>query len=166
MPGSHAPAPERFASKIEVQPNGCHHWTRALNDYGYGVFQLARGKSIQSHIYAWMLAHGGRRPPKGKTLDHRCHDPKVCLGGPTCPHRRCVNADHLRVRSRASNAMAGNSRAAKNKVKTHCPFRHAYSPDNTTITGNRRKCRTCARLRARAKRRGITYAELLLEQAA
>lgn len=33
--------------------------------------------------------------PDGMPLDHKCHtDDKLCAGGPTCPHRPCVNPDH------------------------------------------------------------------------
>jgi hypothetical protein len=135
-------------------------WTACTNEYGYGVFHLRKGGSIQAHIYAWMLAHDGARPPAGMTLDHSCHDPKACPGGRTCPHRRCCEPTHLVVKTRGANALAGNSQAALNKAKTRCPAKHPYDDVNTGYSGGRRHCRTCKRERAQAKRLGITLAEL------
>lgn len=40
-----------------------------------------------------------------------------------------------------------------NRFKTHCPKKHQYDDENTTITKDgRRRCKTCAREYARAKR--------------
>jgi hypothetical protein len=150
---------ERFRAKLARQPDGCLHYTGAVNDYGYGVFQLEPGKTIQAHIFAWMLAHDGERPPAGMTLDHVCHDPKACPGGVACPHRRCCDDRHLAVKTRGDNAMAGNSRAAHNKAKERCPADHLYDDANTGRRGGRRYCRACARIKARAKRLGLTFEE-------
>jgi len=35
--------------------------------------------------------------------------------------------------------------AERNRQTTHCPKGHAYSPENTYLTGGRRYCRTCRR---------------------
>lgn len=37
-----------------------------------------------------------------------------------------------------------------NASKTHCPRSHPYSPENTYRDSKGRRCRTCARLRARS----------------
>lgn len=154
---------ERFRDKIVVQADGCHMWTACTNKYGYGVFQIKPRLSIQAHIYAWMLAHDGERPPKGTQLDHMCHDPDVCTLGNDCPHRRCVRLDHLAVATPQENTLRSNAASTLNRAKTHCPRGHEYNDVNTCYSGGRRKCRVCARERAYAKAHGVTVDELLAE---
>ncbi len=35
--------------------------------------------------------------------------------------------------------------AAERKARTHCPQGHEYTPENTDVYGNERRCKTCRR---------------------
>lgn len=150
---------DRFRAAVTVQPDGCHRWSAAVNEYGYGVFQVEPKRSIQAHIYAWMLAHDGQRPPAGQQIDHLCHVAEECHLGNRCPHRRCVNPEHLAVKTPRANTLRSNAPSAHNAVKERCPKGHAYDEANTCRRGGRRYCRACTRIKARAKRLDLTYEE-------
>jgi hypothetical protein len=82
--------------------SGCWHFTGTTNSRGYScVGSGKRGKSILGHRLA-VLARDGQIPD-GMTVDHQCHDSQTCRDDADCPHRRCVNPDHLRVMSNADN---------------------------------------------------------------
>jgi hypothetical protein len=54
------------------------------------------------------------------------------------------------------NNLRGNTVAAANAAKTHCPKGHEYTEDNiywTTSLG--RQCRACEKLRVRPSRRRV-----------
>jgi hypothetical protein len=78
----------------------CHPWNGTITDQGYGQ----AGSSRSAHLEAW-LAAGNPRPKPGQHLDHTCCWKSDCNGGSLCPHRRCVNARHLRVVSARDNVM-------------------------------------------------------------
>ena len=61
-----------------------------------------------------------------------------------------MNPDHLEPVTRGENLHRG---AHRNKVKTHCPQGHEYTPENTYVWGDRnfRQCRTCTRERGRKR---------------
>lgn len=83
----------RFASKVVVLSNGCWEWSSGLFSTGYGAFKM-RGQNRRAHKVLWVWENGP--VPDGMNLDHICHGPK-CVGGVECPHRRCVNPEHLRA---------------------------------------------------------------------
>lgn len=90
---SEAATAARFWAKVDKgDPAGCWRWT-ASGVHGYGQFSVA-GALILAHRYSWELL---RAPiPAGLTLDHLCHTNSTdCPGGKSCPHRACVNPDHL-----------------------------------------------------------------------
>ncbi len=65
--------------------------------------------------------------------------------------------EQMRIRRPAKGIGAGGV----NKAKTHCPYKHKYTPDNTAYSkdGKHRFCRTCARIngaRQNLQRYGIT----------
>lgn len=62
----------------------CVPWPGKLSDEGYGPYRIVYNR------------HKGA-VTKGLMLDHACHSraPGGCPGGKTCPHRACVNPDHL-----------------------------------------------------------------------
>ncbi len=81
-------------------------------------------------------------PPRGYVLDHLCHKRDECDGGPTCPHRRCVNPQHVELVTHQVNTLRGCGRAAKFAVQTRCPRDHLY---DITYRNGRRGCLTCKR---------------------
>lgn len=155
------PAIERFMSFVEVQDNGCWYWTGNLNTDGYGVFSFGN-KSVRAHRASFEFFRGPI--PEGLQIDHQCHDPKVCSGGVNCPHRRCVNPNHIEpatviqnrseARGRTNTPPAIAASLAERRARTACRNGHEYNADNTRIDPKSgwRCCRICNTARAREKR--------------
>ena len=129
---------ERFWAKVD-RGSGCWIWTGYTDRDGYGLFVLAPGRTVRAHRFAFELEHGQDRLPKGEPLDHLCHDPRTCTGGPGCPHRPCVRPSHLKLTTIRENG----SRSIQ-KAKTHCKRGHEFTEANTYVKGNgTRMCRAC-----------------------
>lgn len=151
---------ELLLRHIEVQPNGCWWWTRAINKKGYGDCGF-RGSIWRAHRVSFTIHKG--EIPAGLDLDHICHKPSECPGGVTCPHRRCVNPDHLEPVTRGdnngkerscNNCGCGVEEAAKKRrARTHCKRGHEFTPENTYTRNSMRTCLTCKRERKKEKRR-------------
>jgi hypothetical protein len=94
---------ERFDSKWLVDSTtGCHVWQDHLIN-GYGQFRLRKGKQVQAHKFAYERARGP--VPGDLVIDHICHPiDGSCAGGTDCPHRRCVNPDHMKLETRGDNS--------------------------------------------------------------
>jgi hypothetical protein len=108
------------------------------NNKGY-VARWYDGRLEQVHRIAWIKAHGPI--PSGQEVDHQCGT------------RNCVNVDHLRLLTHRENLLAGDTLAAKNAAKTHCPKGHPYDAANTyTTRAGKRQCRACSRARKRARK--------------
>lgn len=140
---------ERFWSKVEVVPGSCWTWTAARNKAnGYGWFSF-RGAPTVAHRVAWTLVHG--EIPEGMEIGHRCHDEDLsCAGGPSCPHRACVNPGHLEPMTHRANCRNGERGRSKNA----CRRGHALSAGNTMVTTRgTQECRTCRRERRLARDR-------------
>lgn len=130
---------DRFWAKVDVRgPDDCWLWTAYKSKYGYGSFKPANDVSpVMAHRWAYECVT--RQPiPQGLTLDHLCRV------------RHCCNPRHLEpvtvsVNVERSSLMESVHR--RQKVRTHCPHGHPYSPENTrvrTIKGRpARVCRTC-----------------------
>ena len=61
-----------------------------------------------------------------------------------------MNPDHLEAVTHRENVLRGQSLAAENVAKTHCPHGHAYDEENTYVKmipggGRWRICRACGR---------------------
>jgi hypothetical protein len=84
--------------------------------------------------------------PAGMEIDHTCHKKSECKLDDLCPHRRCVNPDHLEAVSKSVNVKRSN---AGKKLASHCKKGHAYTAENTrtvkSTKGDYRLCRTCVR---------------------
>ncbi|MBM9509987.1 hypothetical protein [Actinacidiphila acididurans] len=80
-----------------INENGCWIWQRALNPEGYGMGTFARLGHPGHHLAHRVLYQEKHGPiPDSILLDHTCHTNDTdCQGGPTCPHRQCVNPDHV-----------------------------------------------------------------------
>ena len=135
--------PPHFWAKVRVLDNGCWEWT-AVCGGGYGHFSIKR-KPIGAHRWAYEQLVG--QVPKSLQIDHLCHNSETCLGGVTCPHRRCVNPNHLDIVTPRENTLRGNTLPALNAQKSHCPRNHLYDERNTRLYRGKRHCRACARMR-------------------
>lgn len=105
---SPVPSPyARFMAKTQRLPNGCWEWTGATKETGYAAFGLD-GAVVRAH--RWVYEVFGASVPEGLVLDHVCHTRDLsCPGGDECPHRRCVNPDHLEPVTRLENTRRGRS---------------------------------------------------------
>lgn len=126
------PWPERFWKKVE-KSNGCWEWTASKDPHGYGTVRNDK-KTLGAHRVSYELIVG--KIPDGLDLDHLCRNPG------------CVNPAHLEPVTHRENVRRGNA-GLHCAIKTHCPHRHEYTPENTAIYDDGlRRCRECRRLRA------------------
>lgn len=123
----------RFIKHLVPQDDGCIYMDTALNIDGYAKFGWEGGD--RGSRYAWFRAHGAI--PEGMQVDHICRV------------RRCVNVEHLRLLTPRNNTLIGDTPAARNLAKTHCPQGHPYSPENTRVYKRHRTCITCSRAKFR-----------------
>ena len=111
----------------------CWFWLGRLNG-GYGQISV-NGKLRPSHVYMYEVCVG--LVPLGLQLDHLCRVP------------RCVNPQHLEPVTSRVNSLRGESFAAKNAAKTHCPRGHEYTAENTGRAGPNgrgRYCKACRKI--------------------
>jgi hypothetical protein len=119
----------------ETTPDQCWLYMGPQTKAGYGRITVD-GVCVFAHRYAYELLVGPI--PEGKHIDH------VKARG--CTHHNCVNPAHLEPVTRRENILRGDSPAAKNARKTHCPKGHAYDDQNTYVRADgERDCRTCKR---------------------
>lgn len=142
---------DRFIEKTQISEthsyNGtpCIDWTAYLNEDGYGTFKVA-GKVLKAHRFSYEQFVGPI--PTSLQIDHLCR------------RRNCVNPDHIEPVTSGENSRRGETIAAANLCKTHCPKGHAYEGDNLYLyPDGRRECRTCSqeykrRYEDRRKERG------------
>ena len=155
------PSPEgRFWEKVQ-KTDSCWLWQGA-NSRGYGQISWF-GKQVMAHRVSWEMFHG-RPVPDGLQVDHLCHDPHTCAGGVDCPHRRCVNPEHLEAVTPWENKRRSDTWDHLGKMhaaKTHCPHGHEYTPENTyrNPSSGYRTCIECQRRRERARRRRDQHRE-------
>lgn len=145
---------DRLSEKVDrsAGPDGCWPFTDRLTAQGYGRIRTGGvgSPSIGAHRAAFMLANPGVESPEA--IDHRCHDPRVCAGGPQCPHRRCCNPAHLAASTFVENSSIGRQ---STRIRSHCINDHEYTPENTYVWVSPRgkKSRRCRKCNTEAQRR-------------
>lgn len=143
------------AHRPELGP--CWPWQGSVDGGGYGMFREPDKENMsRSHIVSYVIAQG--LVPGGLELDHICHNPNTCHLGKSCPHRRCVNPDHLEAVTALVNRGKGRSRSGevtreRMALITHCPQGHPYNESNTAIVNGKRRCVECNRKRSEDWRR-------------
>ncbi|MBT2427227.1 HNH endonuclease [Streptomyces sp. ISL-112] len=142
---------ERFAAKTTPGPipsgldTPCLLWPEtSLDRDGYGRFWVD-GRVVPAH--RWSVEQHRGPIPAGLELDH------------TCSVRRCVAEDHLEAVDHRTNVLRSTGPSAINARRTRCVHDHdltdpanvhvAYPPSHPN---GMRKCRVCARTRARRTR--------------
>jgi hypothetical protein len=138
------PTYQEFLARTVLLANGCRipvgiKTRKPLPTvHGYSrVTILGRGRL--AHRLCWELANGP--VPDGLDLDHLCRN------------RACCEVSHLEPVTRQVNLLRGETIAARNAARTHCPAEHEYTPENTQMKDGTRQCRQCDRDRHRIKPR-------------
>jgi len=116
----------------------CWLWAEPLRA-GYGMIKNEGGRPVGAHRVVYELLVGPI--PDGLHLDHLCRV------------RNCVNPTHLEPVTRRENILRGESFAAANRAKTHCPQGHEYNGMNTRVSqSGKRHCRPCDTWRTAERR--------------
>jgi hypothetical protein len=142
---------DRFWKHIEISPTGCWIWTGKKYPNGYAEFWRKKAPCIYRRTSAHIVSyeHFVGPVPKGMILDHTCHNSdQSCAGGKTCPHRACVNWQHLEPVTHIQNCQRG-----VRPRRTHCPQGHPYAGGNLHISlRNGQVHRQCVECRERHQR--------------
>jgi len=129
----------RFWRNVEFRPGDCWSWKGHVSDKGYGRFGTWNPPpGVKRLRYAHRFAYEDSIGPipEGLTIDHLCRT------------RDCVNPLHMEPATFVDNAMAGNCVGVLNRMKTHCPKGHEYTPENTKRVPSNpgsRYCKACHR---------------------
>jgi len=138
----------RFWQKVAVpvEPDGCALWLGKPNHDGYGSFKVKAGREVLAHRFAYEFLIGPI--PVGMTLDHLCHTNDLsCFAGPECPHRLCVNVNHLEPVTWLENVRRSHGRMPRT---TECRSGHPYTDETTKHVGRKRICLICKRAAEKA----------------
>jgi hypothetical protein len=107
----------------------CIEWQGSRNQQGYGR-RFVEGRNQRVHRLVWIEANG--LIPEGMELRHTCDNPS------------CYNLEHLLLGTRADNMRDRTERGRDpNRIKTHCPFGHEYTQENTYVYNGKRSCKQC-----------------------
>lgn len=119
----------------------CWLWTTtASTSNGYPQFRCGE-RMVLCYRFSYEQVVGP--VPEGLQLDHLCHNEHpTCAGGPDCPHRKCVNPDHL-------EPVTNNENQGRRVGMHYAPMcrngLHSMNDDNVRVTSTGiRVCRTCS----------------------
>jgi hypothetical protein len=134
------------ANIVAKTASGCWVW-RLIDAYGYGRVFVG-GREYKAHRF--VFEYFARPIPVGLDLDHLCPTrDETCPGGRTCPHRACVNPDHLEPATRAENTRRGRSLAVAVVRSGECINGHPLEDEviggDGPSAGRRKPCNACAR---------------------
>lgn len=122
----------------------CLLWRGYRGPHGYGYLMMERKKVL---VHRAMIESLSGPIEAGLTVDHLCHT-RDCQGGPSCPHRACVEPTHLEVVTTRENLLRSNTPAYRHSIKTHCHVGHELTPENVYRNKKgHRYCRACRRPR-------------------
>jgi hypothetical protein len=97
-----------WAAAVVALESGCAVYGSGTRTDGYRRVQVA-GRGAYVHRIA-LVAALNRDIAPGMQVGHKCHDEAAargeCRGGRSCPHRACVNPDHLYEQSEHDNWLA------------------------------------------------------------
>lgn len=148
---------QRLAS-MDHPEGECWPWTGYVNKYGYGGLGVSNTHgAANAHVRSY-THHKGPVPP-GFEVGHACHDQDLsCRKVQKCPHRACVNPDHLVLQTRSENLRA---RHLSDRCKRGL---HEMTGGNVRFRSGWRRCKACEHKTRReryARRRamGATSAE-------
>ena|SRR5688500_17958024 len=132
--------PPRFWEKVNqdgpaVLDSPCWVWT-AWTTGGRRPYGMTRDgqRRILAHRWAWQIVNG--EIPAGHQVDHLC---RTTL---------CVRPSHLEAVTPRENFLRSTGAGAVAVREGRCSRGHEFTNDNTYVypSGQRRKCRACARL--------------------
>ena len=130
--------------RVDVENRGhdtpCWISNRSQNGWGYTKINVI-GRTLATHRVAYEEYVGPI--PVGLDLDHLCRQ------------RECCNPHHLDPVTRRENDLRGDTFAARNAAKTHCPRGHALTDGNlipSNLKRGSRACLTCHRNRMSDRR--------------
>ncbi len=130
----------RWWSKVDMG-DGCWEWKGTVvqrpGGLPYGQFKEL-GRRHRAHRFAYELLVGPI--PTGLVIDHLCRN------------TLCVNPAHMEPVTNAENIARGDAPSAVAKRRSRCAAGHPYSAENTLMEGTIRRCRACAREKARRAR--------------
>lgn len=127
-----------WSERKTVDPvSGCWVWTGPVNNNGYG-----KVGNTYVHRLSYAVAKGPI--PAETEIDHLCRN------------RRCFNPEHLDAVTHTENVR----RSPRTGSATHCAHGHQYVVVGFWMTGGRRRCKECRRLRERPGFRPIDREEV------
>lgn len=132
---------EKIESRITVNDSGCWVYpTKNSDDYARISVKSETTKSGYTTVRPSRVMYEvqvGPIPP-GMELDH--------VKSRGCTSTACCNPAHLETVTGRENKLRGDTVAARNAAKTHCPQGHLYDEANTYYSPDgSRLCRACHR---------------------
>lgn len=127
---------DRFWQRVEVT-GFCWNYIGWTDKNGYGRTRWSSGM-VLTHRLAYEQLVG--EIPDGLLLDHLCRNTS------------CVNPDHLEPVTSQVNTLRGFSVVTEHAKKTHCPYGHEYTSENTRLQTRpsgtvSRACKACEQVR-------------------